>query len=443
MRVRRITVLTSVAAALLATTLRTPGRAQDPPAPPPYVGGIITESSTLTGDWRGARNDLAAKGITLDASVTQVEQGVVSGGKDGSWEYGGRGDLTGNLDTGKLGLWPGGFLTVELEGNWNSSVNGNTGALLAVNTNQLFPIPLGNNVALPQLSFAQFVSPYAGMTVGKFDTTGGDANQFAHGKGDTQFLNLAFNLNPVTFTVTPYSTLAGGAIILPTKDPNAAIVQLLVLSSNGKASTSGFDQLSGDALTFSGEGRMRTSFFSLTGHQLVGAEYSNKQFTSLDQRLGFVIENRALVAKDDSWNVYYNFDQYLYEPKKGAGRGVGLFGRFGASDGNPNPVHYFFSAGVGGSGVMDSRPYDQFGLGYYYTIVSSPTLQKPFFATTKDFLRDEWGFEGFYNVALTRWLLLTPDVQVVGPTQKQDLVALRRQSVGTATILGLRAQIVF
>ena len=64
-----------------------------------YSGDFLTRS-TLTGDWGGARNDLAAKGISFDASVTQIEQGVVGGGKnDSSWEYGGRGNLTGNLDT--------------------------------------------------------------------------------------------------------------------------------------------------------------------------------------------------------------------------------------------------------------------------------------------------------------------------------------------------------
>ena len=31
------------------------------------------------------------------------------------------------------------------------------------------------------------------------------------------------------------------------------------------------------------------------------------------------------------------------------GQGVGLFGRFGASGGNPNPMQYFYSAGVGGA----------------------------------------------------------------------------------------------
>src|SRR5262249_28590649 len=158
----------------------------------------------------------------------------------------------------------------------------------------------------------------------------------------------------------------------------------------------------------------------LTGHQLVTALYSNKEYTSIDQRLGFVIENRKLVKTDDTWAVFYNFDQFLYEIDKSAGTGVGLFGRFGASEGNPNPVQYFYSAGFGGKGLMPDRPLDRLGIGYYYSDVRNPTLQVPF--STRSFLRSEWGFEAFYNLALTPWMLLTPDVQVIGPAQRQQIV---------------------
>ena len=118
---------------------------------------------------------MAAKGLTFDANLTQIEQGVVDGGKSSAWQYGGRGDLTFHLDTQKLGLWPGGFLTVELEGNWSDSVDGSTGALVPVNTNQLFPLPTGTNVAMPAWNFAQFLSHYPGVTFGKLQTIeGGD-----------------------------------------------------------------------------------------------------------------------------------------------------------------------------------------------------------------------------------------------------------------------------
>ena len=112
---------------------------------------------------------------------------------------------------------------------------------MPVNTNQIFPVPGEEGVALPALNFAQFLSEYAGVVVGKLDTTSGDMNEFAHGKGDTQFMNLAFNLNPALLLTVPYSTLGAGLIILPNKDPNAAIVTFSVVSAVGKASTSGFD----------------------------------------------------------------------------------------------------------------------------------------------------------------------------------------------------------
>jgi porin len=415
----------------------TPVGGEEPPVDS-YAGDFFSRS-TMTGDWGGSRNDLAAKGLTFDANLTQIEQGVVSGGKNGAWEYGGRGDLTFHLDTKKLGLWPGGFLNVELEGNWSDSVNGKTGALVPVNTNQLFPLPTGNNVALPAWNFAQFLSRYAGVIFGKIDTMGADMNEFAHGKGDAQFFNLGFEINPVALAA-PYSTLGAGAIVLPTADVNQAIVTASVISATGKASTAGFDELDGPLLA--GEGRVRTDIFGLTGHQLVGSLYSYKRYTSLDQRLGFVIENRALVPRTGTWAVYYNFDQYLYQPDKGKDQGFGLFGRFGASRGDPVPVQYFYSIGVGSKGPIECRPFDQTGIGYYYSSIKDPTLQVPF--TTREFLRDEWGFEAYYNIALTPWLLLTPDVQVVGPAQKQQIRSLRdRESVGTGVVLGFRGQIVF
>ena len=94
--------------------------AQDTSAKDPYSGDLWSRS-TLTGDWSGFRNEWAQKGITFDFNITQVGQGVVNGGKSGAWQYGGRGDLVINLDSQKLGLWPGGFFNFEMEGNWASS----------------------------------------------------------------------------------------------------------------------------------------------------------------------------------------------------------------------------------------------------------------------------------------------------------------------------------
>jgi len=439
----------------------TAGAGDAPPANP-YSGDIWTRS-TLSGDWWGMRNQLAEKGVTLDVSLTQVAQGIVHGGKDIGWQYsGGRGDFNFSLDTQKLGLWPGGFLTVEAEGNFipadtiRKSINGRAGALMFVNSNQMYPTPAGDNFNLPALNFTQFLSPYFGLAIGKLATissTSGDMNEFAHGKGDSQFMNMALNFNPLMAVTVPYSTLGMGAIVLPTRDPKQAILSLFLMSSTGSASTSGFDDLDGNNLTVAGEGRVRTDFFGLTGHQLFGTTFSNRKFTSIDQNARFIFENGAFEGKKGSWNVYYNFDQYLYEPKKGSGEGIGVFGRFGVSDGDPNFMKFFYSLGIGGKGVIPTRERDRYGFGFYYIDVKNPRLQGLF--RTAKLLRDEYGFEAFYNIAITPWLQLTPDIQVVRGAQKEKITIgtgpgpigipfiASRKSIGTTTVLGLRLQMVF
>ena len=410
-----------------------------------YSGDFWTRS-TLTGDWGGMRNEWAVKGVTFDVNLTQTGMSVISGGKNIGWEYSGRGNLTLNIDTQKLGLWPGGFFTVEVEGNYNRSINSDTGALMPVNTNQLFPMPGDQELNIPAVAFTQFLSHYFGVVLGKLDTTSGDANEFAHGKGDTQFMNLAFNFNPVGLLTTPNSVLGAGVIILPTKDPNQALISALVFDTNGKANRSGFDTAFEGNNTYGIEGRVKTSFFGMTGHQLIGAAYSSKDFSSLDQSLRFIIEDGAIEKEDSSWCFYYNFDQYLYEPKKG--QGIGIFGRFGASDGDANPLHYFYSLGVGGKGVIPGRALDEFGVGYYYIDISNPKFTGPL--ATRSFLRDEYGVEAYYNLAITPWMKLTPDIQVIRPAQKDKVSVvstvppvITREGIDTATVLGIRLQMIF
>ena len=107
--------------------------------------------------------------------------------------------------------------------------------------------------------------------------------------------------------------------------------------------------------------------------------------------------------------------------------------------------------GFGGKGLIPRRENDRYGLGFYYLDVNNPELQG-LFRTTK-LLRDEYGFEAFYNIAITPWLQLTPDLQVVRGAQKHKITLgtgplglpaiASKRSIGTATILGLRLKMVF
>src|SRR6185503_7782432 len=80
---------------------------------PPTWGGDFWDRPRLTGSWWGLRDDLGKKGVVLDVDALLSPQGVLSGGKDTGWEFWGNADYTLNIDTGKLGLWPGGFFKFE------------------------------------------------------------------------------------------------------------------------------------------------------------------------------------------------------------------------------------------------------------------------------------------------------------------------------------------
>jgi hypothetical protein len=100
MRLRR-SVIASVVG-LVGLCLCAPAGAAETPAPTDW--GDFFSRPTLFGDWGGTRYDWEKKGVKFDVSLTQIGAGVVDGGTNSEWQYGGRGNLTGHLDSGKLGL---------------------------------------------------------------------------------------------------------------------------------------------------------------------------------------------------------------------------------------------------------------------------------------------------------------------------------------------------
>ena len=107
---------------------------------------------------------------------------------------------------------------------------------------------------------------------------------------------------------------------------------------------------------------------------------------------------------DNNLLVYYNFDQYLYRKKDDPTQGIGLFGRFGWVPQDINAITHFYSAGVGGRGLVPHRGRDTYGVGYYYCDLSKdlpPTMSC------------EQGIEAYYNIEITSWLHVSPDMQVI------------------------------
>ena len=108
----------------------------------------------------------------------------------------------------------------------------------------------------------------------------------------------------------------------------------------------------------------------------------------------------------------------------------------GISDGNPNPIRWNLTLGIGGNSLIPGREADTFGVSYFHLGLSSDfkdllagPLAPPGLAQ-----RDEQGSELFYNAALTPWCHLTADLQIVQPSTK---------NLDTTVLAGARLKVDF
>ena len=95
---------------------------------PETWGGDFWSRPRLTGSWGGFRDELGKKGVVFDVDPLLTPQWVVSGGRETDAEFWGNADYTLNVDTGKLGLWPGGFLKVSADIGFGKTVFNASGA---------------------------------------------------------------------------------------------------------------------------------------------------------------------------------------------------------------------------------------------------------------------------------------------------------------------------
>jgi carbohydrate-selective porin OprB len=125
--------------------------------PVPNYSGDVWSRSYLTGNWGGLRSKLAERGVQFDFGVTQIFQGVASGGTNRTGRYSGLTDMVLKLDTQKLGLWPRGFLFVEAQVPFGNTVDSSSGGILPVNTLVSMTAPAIDQIILPHLYFTQFL----------------------------------------------------------------------------------------------------------------------------------------------------------------------------------------------------------------------------------------------------------------------------------------------
>jgi len=99
-----------------------------------------------------------------------------------------------------------------------------------------------------------------------------------------------------------------------------------------------------------------------------------------------------------------------------------------------SPVTTFFDVGLGGNGLIASRPRDEFGLSYGYTDMSDVLKDNLDLLPIGGRLQVEHQLKMFYNLHLTAWFQLTGDLQILRPN---------RPAAETAIVPAVRLRLVF
>ena len=425
----------AVLAALFSTSL--PALAM-PEAVPETWGGDLATRPRLTGDWGGLRDEMARKGIVLDVSAYWTPQTITSGGRDTGGSSWGNAIVALTVDTGKLGLWPGGYFKVQTISSFGNNLLYDSGAMIPANEFWILPTTKPDT-GIQELTYTQFFSPQFGLQLGKINSLA-PTNQF-HGDNRTGFLNTALNF-PVALAMVPLSAYGATALYLPSHDITVAG---MVLDPNGTIMDDSLSNAFSDGVMALLSGDLKIKPFGLPGHQNLTFAWSNKERPSLIQdpsniarslltarypRLGnpgpvlvdilekhapaLLVPTQPLNMENETWAAVYSFEQYLWQPEGESKRGLGTFFSFGLSDGKANPVKYSYSLGLVGKGIVPSRPYDEFGIGWALTEFSDNFV--PYMRHTLNLgLNRESAVEVYYNFAVTPWLSISPSYQYISP----------------------------
>ncbi|MFO0807796.1 MAG: carbohydrate porin [Gemmataceae bacterium] len=377
------------------------------------------------------RPRLKESGITFEGNITQFGFGLGGGidrplplfpalSQGNTGAYTGRNDYTLTFDLEKFGGLPHGKLIVGAQ-HWYGqygNISFNTGSFPPAVFPAALP-PRPDDQGIPYLTDFYLLQPLSKEWVvfaGKKNVIGAaDQDDFAGGNGIEQFMNQALIANPSFLLGLPYTSFTVGVVSPREWGSFSAFIY-----DPQDRTQNAFDDLSSlfsRGIIIGGEVKLKTNFFNLPGEQHVGGIWKHHNLTDLrfnEPPPGVYPEPTVpgFPTLSDSYTIYYGADQYFQVYDTETKRGWGAFGRASISDGNPTPIRYFLSAGIGGYSPVRYREGDKFGVGFYFTGMSQEFGPLPQALVGP---RDGYGLEMFYNAQITPWMNLTPDFQIVKP----------------------------
>jgi len=391
---------------------------------------ILTRPSLL--DWPGGPKEaLRAYGVELDLSLAQFYQGVTAGDGRKDWQYGGKLDGIVTFDGHALGLWKGLSLKVHQELVYaDDALTQGAGTTIPENTAMAFP-RVGGDDYNTSIVLSQAFDHGISVSLGKFNMLDAASRTPLLGGGGLDTFMHTGLAAPVSGVTPPY--VIGSLLTLRTEP---ATFGLFIYDPRNAQDTDVIEHLFEDGVTFSLSTTVPIKLLDRLGFQNFRAVYSTEEGIDLRDvpqlQLPPELQNDPR-SKNGYWYLSYSFQQFLEHDEDDPSKGWGIFGQVAVTDGNPNPLGWLVLVGLGGNSPIPTRIEDRWGIGYFNYRMSGSLRS----AAQRDLglrYKDEAGFEMFYNVAVTPWLLITADLQFIDPFPSEN---------DDAVLLGLRAQLKF
>jgi porin len=406
--------------------------------------GDVWSRELLTGDWEGWRTNLQEHGIDPQFRLSQFGQWVADGGVETDGGYAGTMDYRINADLKKLfGLWDGLTVAMHARSRWGQDVNQAAGAFALPNAGPIMPLP-GNYTGtdVTGLTVSQSFPAVSGripvVTLGKLDvidTLNGFFPSVGYGQEGFWNVNALVTALP-WFGAVEGLSLYGAYGVTINEEYQSAESGLLVtgtqgVSDNWNSLQDSFD----DGVWIAAFQRVFWKLEDKPGYIMIFAAGSTRDQPSNDPRDWTIIPGAppAITStnEDKPWDIALYLSQVLWQAEDDPSRKatVLLGGTVGPDD--PQFAQYNFFASVEAYGPMASRPADRMGVSFWYNWLSDnyKQLVRPVIN-----LRDLYGFEIYYNIAINNWFHVTPDLQFIKNERNGDDLAI---------IPGIRAVIDF
>jgi porin len=408
------------------------------PAPARSAGEVVKDIWTrdrLSGDWRGLRKDLAEHGIGIDLRLTQFYQGVASGGVDQNGEYGGTMDYRVNADLNKLvHSWKGLSVSMHARTRFGDDIGADAGGLVLPNTGLLMPLPGDySDSDITGLLVNQTFPLYAGhlglFSLGKIDVLDAVTLFFPSvSYGQEGFWNVHALVSAMPwFGAVRGLSLYGGWLASINEEYQIGQSAILVTGTENVTTSWEFSDSFKHGVWIAAFHRFLYKIDEKPGYVMVFAGGSTRDQVSVES-LDFVfIPGEGLTVTGDEkkpWNIAVYVSQVFWQAEDDPNRKATILIGGTAGPDDPQFAQYNLFTSVEAFGPMASRPQDRMGVSFFYNWLSDD-----FVDTLSDLpipirLRDVWGFELYYNIAINKWMHLTPDLQLVKNEHKGDDLAV-------------------